>query len=82
MRIWLDMANSPHPVLLGPVARELEARGHNLLITTRDHAQTRDLTLSIWPDATVVGGESPGSRPRRPERSRAGSSRFAGCLRR
>ncbi len=62
MRIWLDMANSPHPVLLGPVARELEARGHELVITTRDHAQTRDLTLSKWPDATVVGGESPGSR--------------------
>jgi predicted glycosyltransferase len=55
------MANSPHPVLLGPVARELEARGHTVIVTTRDHAQTRDLTLSIWPDATVVGGESPGS---------------------
>jgi predicted glycosyltransferase len=62
VRIWLDMANSPHPVLLGPVARELETRGHELFVTTRDHAQTRDLTLSIWPDATVVGGESPGSR--------------------
>jgi predicted glycosyltransferase len=62
LRIWLDMANSPHPVLLGPVARGLEARGHELFVTARDHAQTRDLTLSIWPDATVVGGESPGSR--------------------
>jgi predicted glycosyltransferase len=56
------MANSPHPVLLGPVARELQARGHTVIVTTRDHAQTRDLTLSIWPDATIVGGESPGSR--------------------
>jgi predicted glycosyltransferase len=62
LHIWLDMANSPHPVLLGPVARELEARGHTVIVTTRDHAQTRDLTLSIWPAATVVGGESPGSR--------------------
>lgn len=62
MNIWLDMANSPHPVLLGPVARELEARGHSVIVTTRDHAQTRDLTLSIWPAATVIGGESPGAR--------------------
>jgi hypothetical protein len=56
------MANSPHPVLLAPVARELNARGHELFVTTRDHAQTRDLTLSNWPDAIVVGGESPGAR--------------------
>jgi uncharacterized protein len=56
------MANSPHPVLLGPVARELEDRGHELLVTTRDHAQTRELTLSIWPEAMIVGSESPGSR--------------------
>lgn len=62
MRIWLDMANSPHPVLLGPVGRELKKHGHELVVTTRDHAQTRELTLSKWPDAVIVGGESPGSR--------------------
>jgi uncharacterized protein len=61
MRIWLDMANSPHPVLLGPVARELEERGHEIVVTTRDHAQTRDLTHARWPEATVVGGQSPSS---------------------
>ncbi len=72
------MANSPHPVLLGPVARELEARGHELFVTTRDHAQTRDLTLSIWPDATVVGGESPGSRG---AKARAIASRVLGLRR-
>jgi predicted glycosyltransferase len=78
LRIWLDMANSPHPVLLGPVARELEARGHDLFVTTRDHAQTRDLTLSIWPNATVVGGESPGSRG---AKARAIASRVLGLRR-
>lgn len=56
------MANSPHPVLLGPVARELEVRGHEIIITARDHAQTRDLTLSTWPDALLIGSESPASR--------------------
>ena len=75
MRIWLDMANSPHPVLLGPVARDLEARGHELFVTTRDHAQTRDLTLLTWPNATVVGGESPTSRG---AKARAIASRIVG----
>ncbi len=78
MRIWLDMANSPHPVLLGPVARELSARGHTVIVTTRNHAQTRDLTMSIWPDATVVGGESPGSRG---AKARAIASRVVGLRR-
>lgn len=56
------MANSPHPVLLGPVAEELEARGHELFVTARDHAQTRELTSMNWPDAEIIGGESPGTR--------------------
>src|SRR3954452_13825626 len=61
MRIWLDMANSPHPVLFRAVARELVERGHELNVTTRDHAQTRELTQEAWPDAVVIGDESPGS---------------------
>jgi len=56
------MANSPHPVLFRPVAEELRHRGHELIVTTRDHAQTRDLTLGAWPDAAVIGRESPASR--------------------
>lgn len=59
VHIWLDMANSPHPVLLGPVGRELERRGHKLTVTGRDHAQTRELALREWSDAVIVGGESP-----------------------
>jgi predicted glycosyltransferase len=33
-----------------------------LVVTSRDHAQTRELTLARWPEAIVVGGESPRSR--------------------
>jgi predicted glycosyltransferase len=62
LRIWLDMANSPHPVLLGPVAEELESRGHELFVTGRDHAQTRELTSAQWPRAAIIGGESPSTR--------------------
>ena len=65
MRVWLDMANSPHPVVLAPIADELEEAGHEVWVTTRDHAQTADLTVSRWPAATVVGGPSPTSRAKK-----------------
>ena len=63
--VWLDMANSPHPVSLGPIADELEQAGHEIWVTARDHAQTADLTRSRWPEATVVGGPSPSSRAKK-----------------
>ena len=59
MRVWIDMANSPHPLLFGPVARRLEEEGHEVLVTARDNAQTVALTIERWPDATVIGHESP-----------------------
>lgn len=62
MRVWIDMANSPHPLLFAPVARRLEASGHEVLVTARDNAQTVALTLERWPDAIVFGDESPPTR--------------------
>ena len=62
MRIWIDLANSPHPLFFAPVARKLEEMGHEILVTARGHAQTVALTLERWPEADVLGGRSPGSR--------------------
>jgi uncharacterized protein len=62
MRVWMDMANSPHPMLLGPVADELERAGHLIWVTARDHAQTAELTWQRWPEANLFGGRSPTSR--------------------
>ncbi len=59
MKIWIDLANSPHPLLFAPVARELEQRGHEVLVTARDNAQTVELTRERWRDFVVLGGESP-----------------------
>jgi predicted glycosyltransferase len=67
VRIWIDLSNSPHPLLFAPVARRLRELGHDVGITARDNAQTVELTLQRWPQATIVGGESP--------RSRAGKTR-------
>ncbi len=62
MRIWIDLSNSPHPLLFKPVARELEALGHTIVVTARDNAQTVELARERWPDVTVIGGPSPKGR--------------------
>ena len=43
MRIWVDLTNSPHVLVLRPVIRALEARGHRVDVTARDFAQTLGL---------------------------------------
>lgn len=59
MRVWIDLANSPHVPLLGPITRRLDADGHDVLLTARDHAQTVELARKQWSDVVVVGEESP-----------------------
>ena len=61
-RVWVDMSNSPHPLLFAPIVRMLEERGAEVVISARDHAQTVELTHERWPDAEVLGGGSPASR--------------------
>jgi predicted glycosyltransferase len=62
MKVWIDLSNSPHPLLFAPVVRQLEARGHDVVLTARDNAQTVELTRQRWPEAEVIGGESPPGR--------------------
>jgi predicted glycosyltransferase len=62
MRVWIDLSNSPHPLLFRPVASRLEASGHSVLITARDNAQTVELARQRWSDVNVIGGPSPKGR--------------------
>ena len=62
MRVWIDLANSPHPLLFAPVARRLEQLGHEVRVTVRDNAQTAELTRERWDDLEVIGGPSPSGR--------------------
>ena len=66
MKVWIDLANSPHPLLFGPVARQLEFQGAAVAVTVRDHAQTLELALERWPEAEVIGGPSPSGRLSKP----------------
>jgi uncharacterized protein len=43
MRVWVDLTNSPHVLVMRPIIRALEARGAEVLITARDFAQTLPL---------------------------------------
>jgi len=43
MRVWIDLTNSPHVLVMRPVIRSLERRGAEVLVTARDFAQTLGL---------------------------------------
>lgn len=59
MKVWIDLANSPHVQISAPVIGRLSARGHDVWLTARPHAQTLELARRRWSDVRVVGGESP-----------------------
>jgi predicted glycosyltransferase len=65
MRVWVDLANSPHVPLFVPIVRALEERGDEVVLSARDHAQTVPLARAAWPEVEVVGGESPSGRMRK-----------------
>jgi uncharacterized protein len=62
IRVWVDLANSPHVPLLEPVVSRLEAEGDEVLLSARDHAQTLELARRLWPHVIVVGRASPAGR--------------------
>jgi predicted glycosyltransferase len=43
MRVWVDLTNSPHVLVMRPVIRALERRGARVDVTARDFAQTLGL---------------------------------------
>ncbi len=55
MRVWIDLSNSPHPLLFEPLVSDLLDLGHEPLLTARDHAQTVELARERFPGVIVVG---------------------------
>ncbi|HKP37769.1 MAG TPA: DUF354 domain-containing protein [Pyrinomonadaceae bacterium] len=60
MRIWIDLANSPHVPFFRALTPEFEARGHQVEITARDFAQTVDLATAAGMMPHVIGGHGGG----------------------
>jgi hypothetical protein len=55
MRIWVDLTNSPHVLVLRPVIERLRARGHEVHVTARDFAQTLQLCQRFGIEHTEIG---------------------------
>src|SRR4051794_21327505 len=55
MRVWIDLTNSPHVLVMRPVIETLRARGDEVLVTARDFAQTLGLLERFRLDHTAIG---------------------------
>jgi predicted glycosyltransferase len=62
MRIWVDLTNSPHVLVMRPVIRALERRGARVLVTARDFAQTLGLCDRLGIAHEAIGHHRGGSR--------------------
>jgi hypothetical protein len=55
MRVWIDLTNSPHVLVMRPLIELLRADGHDVRVTVRDFAQTIELCERLQIDHTTVG---------------------------
>jgi predicted glycosyltransferase len=55
MRIWIDLTNSPHVLVMRPVIERLQADGHEVRVTARDYAQTLALCERFGIAHTAIG---------------------------
>lgn len=56
MRIWIDLANSPHVPFFRPLAKEFKERGHEVEVTARDFAETVELAQAAGFTPEVISG--------------------------
>ena len=55
MRVWIDLTNSPHVLVMAPVIAILRDRGHDVEVTARDFAQTLGLCRRLGIAHTAIG---------------------------
>jgi len=55
VRVWVDLTNSPHVLVMRPVIANLRARGHEVQVTARDFAQTLGLCERFGIEHTAIG---------------------------
>jgi uncharacterized protein len=60
MRIWIDLANSPHVPFFRALIPDFVARGHKVEITARNFAQTVELATRAGMMPHVIGGHGGG----------------------
>ena len=55
MRIWIDLTNSPHVLVMRPLIEVMRADGHEVEVTARDFAQTLELCERFGIEHTAIG---------------------------
>ena len=55
MRVWVDLTNSPHVLVLRPLIELLQRDGHEVRVTARDFAQTLALCDRFGIEHTAIG---------------------------
>jgi uncharacterized protein len=55
MRVWIDLTNSPHVLVMRPLIALLRSDGHEVEVTARDFAQTIALCERLGIEHTPVG---------------------------
>ncbi len=55
VRVWVDLTNSPHVLVMRPVISDLQRRGHTVEVTARDFAQTLQLCERFGIAHTAIG---------------------------
>jgi predicted glycosyltransferase len=58
VRVWVDLTNSPHVLVLRPVIAALRARGFAVEVTARDFAQTLALCRRFGIEHTPIGAHA------------------------
>jgi uncharacterized protein len=58
VRVWVDLTNSPHVLVLRPVIAALRARGIEVEVTARDFAQTLALCRRFGIEHTPIGAHA------------------------
>jgi predicted glycosyltransferase len=55
MRVWVDLTNSPHVLVLRPLIELMRADGHQVEVTARAFAQTLELCERFGIEHTAIG---------------------------
>ena len=55
VRVWVDLTNSPHVLVMRPLIEAMRADGHEVEVTARDFAQTLELCERFGIEHTAIG---------------------------
>jgi uncharacterized protein len=55
VRVWVDLTNSPHVLVMRPLIAAMRADGHEVSVTARDFAQTLELCDRFGIEHTAIG---------------------------